>query len=168
MAKQKEIVLVMGGNLGDTRGYMLHARQLIEQQIGAIVAQSEILSSEAWGFDAPTLFLNQALKVESSLPAEALLLEIHKIEREVGRNRTAEAKQRSADGQSYASRVIDIDIITYAQEVIELEHLTIPHKLMHCREFVLEPMKQIAASWQHPTLGKNTEELLNDLKNSRI
>ncbi|MFI3277786.1 MAG: 2-amino-4-hydroxy-6-hydroxymethyldihydropteridine diphosphokinase [Rikenellaceae bacterium] len=168
MAERKEIILLMGGNLGDTKGYFDHARRLIEQQVGSIVEHSEILSTEAWGFEASTTFLNQALKVRSTLCAERVLAEVLKIEHEVGRNRTREAQQRHADGQEYASRIIDIDIITYAQEVISLDRLTIPHKLMHRREFVLEPMAQIAASWQHPLLGRNTLELLKDLKNNTL
>ena len=82
------------------------------------------------------------------------------IEREWGRDRVAECEEKLLTGERYASRVVDIDIIFYDDIVVESEKLTLPHPLMHKREFVLRPMLEVAAEWRHPILGLTTEEMI--------
>ncbi|MBR6520264.1 MAG: 2-amino-4-hydroxy-6-hydroxymethyldihydropteridine diphosphokinase, partial [Paludibacteraceae bacterium] len=76
-----------------------------------------------------------------------------KIERNLGRT----AKTTTA----YADRIIDIDIIDYNNQIIDTQTLTLPHKLMHKRNFVLYPLVDIAPNWQHPILKLTATELKN-------
>jgi 2-amino-4-hydroxy-6-hydroxymethyldihydropteridine diphosphokinase len=80
-----------------------------------------------------------------------------RIERELG-----SASHRNADG-SYCDRLVDIDIIAVDDIVVNTPTLTIPHPLMHKREFVLAPMAELAPQWIHPTLHKSVAELINEL-----
>ncbi len=156
-------MILLGGNLGDVSGNFAACREFIVGRIGAVKSQSSELTTKAWGFSAEELFLNQALLVETTLSPEELLQRTQAIELEVGRNRADEMLQKSESGERYASRVIDVDIITYGSQVVELEGLKIPHERMHEREFVLRPMAEVAPKWLHPTLNKSTVELLENV-----
>lgn len=159
-------MILLGGNLGDVSGNFALCRGLVERRIGAVKSQSSELTTVAWGFSAEGLFLNQALLVETNLSPKELLLQTQAIEQEVGRNRTDEAVQKTMSGERYASRIIDVDIITYGEQVVDMEGLTIPHVRMHEREFVLRPMAEVAPQWLHPTLNKSTVELLENVMNA--
>lgn len=73
------------------------------------------------------------------------------IEHQLGRTRL---------GEGYTSRVIDLDLLFYDNQILNQEHLTIPHPRIHLRRFVLEPLNEIAGSFIHPEIGKSIRELL--------
>ena len=65
------------------------------------------------------------------------------------------------------SRLIDIDILDFKGKVIN-EGLILPHPRMHCRKFVLKPMKKIAPNWEHPVYQKNIDFLITKIKSHQI
>lgn len=85
------------------------------------------------------------------------------IERELGRNRAAEAVEKASSGAAYSSRPIDIDIIFYGDEVIDDERLTVPHPLLAEREFALQPLAEIMRRHRHPVTGVTVGEMLGAL-----
>ena len=88
-----------------------------------------------------------------------LLKIINLIEKKMGR-----VKSKKND-----PRVCDIDIIDFNGNIINLKHLSIPHKKSHLRNFVLYPINQIDPKWSHPILKKNVKFLINKLDHkSRI
>ncbi len=157
-------VLLLGGNIGDVKSSLAQARELLTLRVGDITAHSTEVETQAWGFSCEVKFLNQAVEVETTLKPQELLTQTQSIEREVGRDRAAEVDEKEQSGERYASRIIDIDIITYDTEVVEQESLRIPHPLMHQREFVLRPMAEVAPQWRHPRLNSTVEELLNKIQ----
>ena len=162
------VALLTGSNFRGKEQILSRAAEYIAEQIGTIVRASQIHYSEAWGFKCESEFANQALIVETSLqPLEVLTL-TQAIEQELGRDRTEEAREREATGQRYASRVVDIDIIFYDDYVCEDERLTLPHRLMHEREFVLRPLCEVAAEWRHPIIGRTTQEMIEKVENSKL
>ncbi len=156
------VALLLGANLGDVQLTFESVRQALEREVGAIVASSEVLHSEAWGFSAAE-FSNQALLINTSLEPLALLNATQSIEQLCGREREVEAAVKAESGERYCSRHIDIDIIFYGDRVVECERLTIPHPLMGEREFVLRPLAQVASTMVHPVSGRSVEEMLKDL-----
>ena len=114
---------------------------------------SPIYTSEPWGFESENGFYNIALILETSLSPLDLLYATQQIERDLGRT----AKTTT----SYTDRIIDIDIIDYNNQTIDTQTLTLPHKLMHKRNFVLYPLADIAPDWQHPILKLTATELKN-------
>ena len=88
----------------------------------------------------------------------AILLEYLKsLEIEIGRNK-----------KNYnISRLIDIDILDFKGKVIN-EGLILPHPRMHCRKFVLNPMKKIAPRWKHPVYKKKIDFLITKIKSHQI
>ena len=66
-------------------------------------------------------------------------------------------------GEPYANRIIDIDILLYGNTVTNEERLIIPHPELHCRQFVLEPLCELAPGWMVPLLNQTTKALLHKL-----
>ncbi len=157
------VVLLLGGNLGEMEQTFARVREDLESEVGQIVQLSSVVRSESWGFKADD-FLNQAVEVETSMEAEELLDAVQRIEKRWGRERVAEASQKAESGERYTSRSIDVDIIFYGDQAISTERLTVPHPLLEQREFVLEPLAQIAPQRRHAITGRSVEQMLNDLK----
>ncbi len=130
------IFLALGSNLGNTEQNILRAYELIENEVGPIIRKSSLYHTEPWGFESPNMFCNSVIAVNTTLTPRELLRATQKIERSMGR------KQKSHKG-SYQDRIIDIDILMYDNMVIDEPDLHIPHPLMHQRDFVLKPLKEI-------------------------
>ena len=153
------IILSIGTNIGDRERNIENAVKALGE-IGKVTAVSPIYTSEPWGFESENGFYNIALAMESELLPLDLLQETQRIERELGR--------KTKTTTEYADRVIDIDIIAYGQTIIETPELTIPHKLMHLRNFVLYPLADIAPNWVHPILQLSVQELKNKSEDNNI
>ena len=153
------IILSIGTNIGDRERNIENAVKALGE-IGKVTAVSPIYTSEPWGFESENGFYNIALAMESELLPLDLLQETQRIERELGRTTKTTTE--------YADRVIDIDIIAYGQTIIETPELTIPHKLMHLRNFVLYPLADITPNWVHPILQLSVQELKNKSEDNNI
>lgn len=92
-------------------------------------------------------FLNGVIRIKTELPALDLLHRLQVVERRLGR-------KTKGDG---GVRPIDLDILSYEEPVVfSGKTLTLPHPKMMDRDFVLEPLAEIAPKWVHP---KHTEDL---------
>lgn len=160
-----QAILLLGGNMGDTRALLQVAAERLTASGVEIVQSSAMIETEPWGFESTETnrFVNQALEVHTLLTPHELLDATQRAENEVGRARNEEALERAVRGEKYASRKIDIDIIFYDDCTLKSDRLTLPHPLMQDRDFVLRPIVEIAPAWPHPTIGKSCRELLNDL-----
>lgn len=158
MALTQQYVLLTGSDLGERKSNLELAQTLIADNIGKVLKTSEILESEAWGFESETKFLNQALLIETALKPLDILNQILSIEKMIGRIRSNE---------QWTSRIIDIDILCSGQNIFHTAELTIPHKFLHERQFALEPLCQIVA-WQHPLLNKSYKEILSALSQNTL
>ena len=158
------VFLLTGGNTGDVKRTLQRAQQLINQRVGPVLRCSHRYESDPWGFEAPERFANQALEVSTDLAPEEVLDAVQTIERELGRNRAAEAVEKASTGARYTSRPIDIDLLLYDDTVIETARLTLPHPRLTERRFALEPLCEIARSKRHPVTGRTIGELLEKLK----
>ena len=106
-------------------------------------------------------FINCVVKctiVSKKAHNPATLLEnLKSLEIEIGRKRK----------NNNISRLIDIDILDFKGKILN-EGLILPHPRMHCRKFVLKPMKKIAPSWKHPVYQKKTDFLITKIKSHQI
>ena len=159
------VVLLTGGNVGDVKERLRTAQRLVNARIGAVLRCSHCYGSAPWGFEAEQPFVNQVLVADTDLAPHEVLAEVHRIERELGRNRAAEAVEKASSGAVYCSRPIDIDIIFYDDEVIGDERLTVPHPLLAEREFALTPLCEIMRQRRHPLTGATVGEMLDALRN---
>jgi 2-amino-4-hydroxy-6-hydroxymethyldihydropteridine diphosphokinase len=149
--------LLLGGNLGDRSYYFSSAISLIRERIGVITSVSSLYETEPWGFEHENWFLNQALKVTSSLLPAEVLEKIHGIEKKLG---------RKPNMTGYKSRNIDIDILFVDEEIFYSDDLVIPHPRLHKRRFTLLPLLEIAPILRHPLLDRSVEELTESCKDT--
>ena len=158
-------VILLGSDADDAVRRLAEARQMIEERAGSIGAVSEVLTSRAWGFESESVFCNQALTVATELEPEALLDVLQQVERDCGRDRDEEAREKARTGQRYASRRLDADIIFCDGRVVDTPRLKVPHPLVAEREFALRPLAQIVPEWRHPLTGRTVAEMLEDIEN---
>lgn len=148
------VYLSLGTNIGNKEKQMNEAIERIETQIGDVVSRSTFYVTEPWGFESENSFLNAAVKIETELSADEVLKETQNIEREMGR------MEKSEKGK-YKDRIIDIDILMYGTSIIDSPNLTIPHRFMKERRFVLEPLAEIASEVVIPGTDISVSKALN-------
>ena len=147
---QVDLYLSLGSNMGDRAANIENAVSLLNIELKTpYKAISSLLETEPWGFESEQKFLNAAVHYQLQLKegynpeAEGLMiLEICKdIERRMGREMSVEYNE--AGERVYHNRPIDIDILLFGDHKIDCPELTVPHKLMHERDFVMIPLKEI-------------------------
>ena len=151
MKSQHQVVLSLGSNQGNRLENIENCLQLIHHKIGTIIKISKLYETPSWGFDSDA-FYNCALVIHTFNSADTILSQILKIETQLGRVR--------GKAIEYQSRIIDIDLITFDEVIIDEENLQIPHPLMQNRRFVLLPMLDLNLDWVHPVFQKKIPELL--------
>ena len=150
-----KVFLSLGSNLGNRIFNLQKALELISQHIGVVNHVGALYETEPWGFDSENWFLNTAIELETILNPKELLQKCMWIENILGRKRNmAEA--------GYSSRPIDIDILFFGNEIINLPNLIIPHEHLHKRKFVLAPLNDIAPQFVHPVKNQSVKTLLEN------
>ena len=148
-----ELYLSLGSNMGDRRRNIEDAISLLNIELKKpYKAVSSFYETDPWGFESDEKFINAAIMYELELPkgynpeAEGLMiLEICKdIERKLGRK--GQPQYDEAGERIYTSRPIDIDILLIGDDRIDCPELTVPHRLMYERDFVMVPLKEIVTS----------------------
>lgn len=151
MNYQSQVILSLGSNLGNRLENIRLAVDAIHRTIATVVNISALYETPSWGFQGEPFF-NCALVLQTTKKAEQILDEVLQLETRLGRARNSE------DG--YESRIIDIDVIAYNEDIINTDKLKIPHPHMQNRKFVLLPMRDLNLDWRHPILQKYLPELV--------
>lgn len=145
------VLLSLGANLGDRKSTIRSAIQEITNNCDIdIIRISSLYETEPVGISSQPWFLNLSLLIRTSLTPIRLLQFLKSIEIRLGR------KSRSR----WTEREIDIDILLYADQIVEDNILSVPHPQMLFRRFVLIPSLEIAGSMIHPVAKKSLDELL--------
>jgi 2-amino-4-hydroxy-6-hydroxymethyldihydropteridine diphosphokinase len=151
----KTAFLGLGTNLGDREENLKKAIENITAFAGEVMSFSQIYETEPWGFRSEDHFFNMVIHIKTSLKPVDLLKHLLKIEIQMGRVRGTE---------KYSSRIIDIDILLYENEIINKPYLKVPHPMIPERKFVLVPLCDIAPEKIHPVLKKTFAVLLKECK----
>lgn len=145
-----DLYLSLGSNQGDRRQNLEDAISCLNIELKKpYKAVSTFIETQPWGFESDEKFMNAVVLYELDMPvgynaeAEALMiLEICKdIERRLGRSGVPQYDEKGE--RIYTSRPIDIDILLFGENRIECEELTVPHKHMYERDFVMIPLNEI-------------------------
>ena len=130
-----QVYLSLGSNLGRREENLTKAIQLIAERVGAVIRQSSFIETAPWGFHSEHQFMNAAILCETDKTPREVLQLTQQIEKEMGR--------KNKTSHFYSDRCIDIDILLYDDLTVHEPDLKIPHPLMHQRDFVMIPLKQI-------------------------
>ena len=141
MIDKHKVFLGLGSNLGDREENIRKAISLIGERVGLVIRQSSLIETEPWGFESDNKFLNAVILCETTFTPRQLLRATQKIERELGKLRKHSTRRTPLS--IYHDRPIDIDILLYDDLTIDEPDLKIPHPLMHERDFVMIPLKEI-------------------------
>jgi 2-amino-4-hydroxy-6-hydroxymethyldihydropteridine diphosphokinase len=164
------IIISLGSNVISRWGVLhttiLQALRELESRGVIILRRSRIYRTSPYGpLDQP-VFANAAAAIRTSLPADALLSIVKKIE--------ARAGPRSS--MHWGPRALDIDIIDYNRQILNWSQrdtqffkckrfsLILPHPRIEMRAFVLQPLLDVAPHWHHPVSGLSAAQLLTRLR----
>jgi 2-amino-4-hydroxy-6-hydroxymethyldihydropteridine diphosphokinase len=155
---QSELIyLSLGSNLGDRLKNLQAVVEGLPPQV-QIVKKSSIYETEPWGYLDQPSFLNQVLCVKTSLSPLELLALIKDLERRIGRKPSFR----------YGPREVDVDILIFGDRLIDEDILTVPHKKLQERAFVLVPLAEISPDLILPGADRPIKELLGHLDSSAV
>ena len=151
--------LGLGSNLQRPVAQIKRALASLESATGIeILRTSSLYRTPPWGDERQDDFINAVVQVETVLEPMPLLRILQSIENDMGRRRS---------GNRWGPRLIDIDLLLYADRQIQSEELELPHPRMHQRAFVLVPLCELDGSVTIPGQGV-AEELLRRLDSTDI
>ena len=146
-------VIALGSNLEEPEKNVELAITLISDSM-ELLARSSFYKTKPVGGPPQPDYVNAICIVDSILPPMELLNLLLGIEKSMGRIRT----------EKWGPRIIDCDLITYGDFVIESDPLTLPHPRAHERRFVLEPWYEIEPEAILPGHGRIKDILAQDQK----
>lgn len=156
------VFIGLGSNKGDRLGNLKDALKAMTKKGLKPIKTSFVYETLPFGIDTVSKFYNACVLVETFLEPIALLDILENIEEALGRKKEDKGK--------YVDRIIDLDILFFDDLIINNERLTIPHRFIGQREFVLLPLIDIASEFIHPEAEKSISEIYSKLseKNSCI
>lgn len=137
----------LGANLGDPRRAVLDAFAALDGLPGcSVTARSALYRTPAWGPVSQPDYVNAVACLRTTLPPLDLLDALLRLERGAGRDRSA--------GPQWGPRTLDLDLLLYGDETIDVPGLHVPHPRLHERAFVIVPLCDIAPSLGIPGRGE--------------
>lgn len=150
----KQAYIALGSNIGDKAAHLRAAiARLRALPTVHDVKASSIYETVPVGYLEQDLFYNMVVAIQTTDEASVLLRRLQEIEQLEGRERLFKN----------GPRTLDLDILLYEEERIDLEGLTVPHPRMQERAFVLAPLRELAAAFVIPGLGQSVEQLYEQL-----
>ena len=151
------IYLGIGSNLGNRIKNITKAKYFLDLNGINITKSSSYYETLSWPDPNKPKFINIVVQSNTIESPEKLLKIFKSIEKKLGR------KKKSKN----SPRTCDIDLISYNQKILT-GNITIPHKRMHRRNFVLIPLFDIEKDWMHPVKKTNIKKLIYSLPNNDI
>jgi len=152
------IILSLGSNLpskfGDRYENLMRSISLLEKEGIIIKKKSSVYETPSFPDKSKPKFLNMIILIKSNLTLSELLFLIIEIEKKLGRKRDKKNDPRTCD----------IDIIDFNNQIKNIKHdeinLTVPHKSLSFRNFVLYPLKEVIPEWIHPKTKESVSSLI--------
>jgi 2-amino-4-hydroxy-6-hydroxymethyldihydropteridine diphosphokinase len=149
MTQKVRVAIGLGSNLGDRAAKVREAMKILSEEFLEDAKTSNLYESEPWGKTDQPKFLNAVIVGLSEWKPPAIVNYLKSLERELGRTETVKN----------GPRVIDLDLLAYAEQTWEGEGVTVPHPGIPDRDFVILPWRELWPNWKHPALQKTLEEI---------
>lgn len=143
------VVLSLGSNLGDRRLHLRRAVNRLRDAVRVVRISSLYETDPIDARPGSPPFLNALVVGITPLPPRSLLEFLLNVERDLGRTRRLRNEPR----------IVDIDMVLYDCRLLRSDRLVIPHPRYRSRNFVLEPLKELAMKWVDPATGSSLREL---------
>jgi len=154
-----DVLIGLGGNVGDVRTSFARAIPLIVQRTDAtLVARSSDYETPPWGDTAQAPFVNACIRIEAAIAPRDLLRVLHEVEAAFGRDRARE--------RHWGPRPLDLDLLAYDDVMLADDDLTLPHPRLFERAFVLVPLAEIAPD--RNIAGRTPARVLKTLSSAGI
>lgn len=148
MSREHLACVGLGANLGDAPATLRAALAALGAQPGMrVLRASSLYRTPAWGLREQPDFINAAAVLATSLDAPSLLARLLAIESTFGRRRAADGSDR------WGPRTLDLDLLLFDEEAIDVPGLCVPHPRLHERAFALVPLAEIAPDARIPGIG---------------
>ncbi len=151
------ILIGVGANLdgiyGTPEQCLRYSVKLLSESGIDIIKSSSIWKSAPVPISSQPWYRNAVHLVSTNLDPYELLSVLAKIEDDAGRSRA----------EPNAARTLDLDILSYNNEVIDDNNLTLPHPEIQNRAFVLYPLQEVAPDWVHPIFGNSVDEMIKNM-----
>lgn len=158
MTAGTRVFLALGSNIDPERHLAQALRGLAAMPRAALVAESSWYRTLPWGIAGQADFLNLVAEMRTGLSPRALLTSVQAIERGLGRVRTIKN----------GPRTLDIDILLYGNRIVAEPGLSIPHKGLLARDFMLIPLVEIAADLEYPGRRVAVKGLVGEIRYRQI
>lgn len=152
------VYISLGGNVGNTQEIFSQTLQMLAEKVGKITQKSSLYQTAAWGNIPQNDFLNQVIELETTYDANKLLDSLLTIELYFKRDRK----------EKWGPRTLDLDILYFNQDLIETEHLQVPHPRIKERNFILIPLAEIAPNWIDPKENQTILQLKESCKDELL
>ena len=154
------VYLSLGSNLGDRRGNLRQAIEGLTQQGVRITRVSALYETEPRDVAAQPWFLNQVVECETEVTPAELLRRLQRVERQGGRVRRGTVRR--------GPRLIDIDILLFADRVIHAKDLEVPHSRLTQRRFALQPLLELNPNLVHPGTREPLAQYLAGVEDQQL
>lgn len=149
------VYISLGSNVGDRKKAITLAIHKLST-FAVVERISSLIETQPQEVQEPQRkYINGVVKILTELSPSELLQKLQEVELESGRSLSEKGLKKA--------RPIDLDILTFNQDILQYQKLEIPHPRMHDRDFVLIPLDEIAPKWKHPVLNQTARELLSRL-----
>jgi 2-amino-4-hydroxy-6-hydroxymethyldihydropteridine diphosphokinase len=146
------ILIGLGSNVsgpwGTPRETVLRALRELDSNGTELIAGSSLVETQPFGKVNQPNFVNAVARIATAMPAGALLLHLHDIERRAGRRRR----------MRWGPRTLDLDLLDY-HGLVRHGRLMLPHPGIAERDFVLTPLMEIAPAWRHPVTRRTARTM---------
>ena len=148
--KERITYIGLGSNLGDRENTIRRALELLsEAEHIEVTRVSDLIETAPLGQLKQPKFINGVAEVKTTLSVEELYEKLVEIETLLGRKRQGK----------WTSRTIDLDLLLFGSDIVDLPHLIVPHPQMHLRSFVLKGLCQLNPDLLHPVIKEPAKEL---------